>query len=247
MDNLQLGTIGWSYTFWRGNFYPNKTVPKDFLEYYGTQFNTVEVDSTFYRIPSEQTIKNWGTQTPKGFLFSLKFPQFITHIKALKDCQDETDAFLARADMLGEKLGALLLQFPPAFTAKRLPDLAKYLSNLPKGNHYIVEVRNKTWLTPDFFWLLREHNVAFAWTDSQYVYENSEVTADFLYIRWEGARAVVNGTLGRVEADRTGDLKLWADKLKPYLASELVVFGYFGKYYSGFPPNDINTLTKLMA
>lgn len=93
MQNLHLGTIGWSYSFWKGNFYPQKTVSKDFLGYYATKFDTVEVDSTFYRIPTEQAITKWKNQTPDAFLFSLKFPSIITHIKMLKDCERETNLF----------------------------------------------------------------------------------------------------------------------------------------------------------
>ena len=105
MQNLHLGTIGWSYSFWKGNFYPQKTVSKDFLGYYATKFDTVEVDSTFYRIPTEQAITKWKNQTPDAFLFSLKFPSIITHIKMLKDCERETNLFFQRTALLGEKLG----------------------------------------------------------------------------------------------------------------------------------------------
>ncbi len=121
MNKLHLGTIGWSYNFWKGSFYPNKTASKNFLTYYATQFNTVEVDSTFYRIPTPQAITNWKNQTPDDFMFSLKFPSVITHIKMLKDCQRETDIFLERAKLLGQKLGPLLLQFPPSFGTEHLP------------------------------------------------------------------------------------------------------------------------------
>ena len=86
MQNLHLGTIGWSYNFWKGNFYPEKTASKDFLTYYSTQFDTVEVDNTFYRVPTAQAIINWKNQTPENFKFSLKFPNVITHIKMLRDC-----------------------------------------------------------------------------------------------------------------------------------------------------------------
>jgi uncharacterized protein YecE (DUF72 family) len=124
MPNLHLGTIGWSYNFWKGNFYPAKTASKDFLSYYSKQFNTVEVDATFYRNPTEETVKNWRAVTPEGFMFSLKFPQLITHVKMLKDCQPQTDAFLNGVALLKEKLGPLLFQFPPSFTAKHFQELA---------------------------------------------------------------------------------------------------------------------------
>ncbi len=246
MLKLHLGTLGWSYNFWRGNFYPAKTASKDFLSYYSSKFNTVEVDSTFYRIPSQETVQNWHSQTPKDFLFSLKFPQLITHIRMLKDCQPQTDAFLSRAVLLKEKLGPLLLQFPPSFTSKHMEDLAEYLHKLPKGNRYVVEVRNKTWLTQEFYGLLRECGVALAWTSTDLMAEVREVTGDFLYMRWEGDRQAVNGTLGKVEVDRAADTAAWAQKLKAFLA-EREFFGYFAKYYSGFPPIDVANMFALLT
>jgi uncharacterized protein YecE (DUF72 family) len=241
MQNLHLGTIGWSYNFWKGKFYPNKTNPKDYLAYYSTQFNTVEVDSTFYRIPTPPTVTNWKQQTPESFLFSPKFPQLITHIKMLKDCKYETDVFLDRVNLLGEKLGPLLLQFPPNFGVEHMPVLADFLHAMPEKHRYVVEIRNKSWLNQEFYSLLRDNKVALAWADTPLMSEISEVTADFLYVRWEGDRKKVKGTLGAIEADRTGDLKLVAEKIKPFL-SKMAVFGYFGKYYSGFPPSDIVSL-----
>ena len=238
MQNLYLGTIGFSYDFWKGSFYPPNTDSKDYLRYYASKFNTVEVDSTFYRIPSEQTVTNWKHQTPKGFKFALKFPRLITHMKKLKDCQNETRVFLQRANLLEEKLGPLLLQFPPNFTIDHLPDLVDYLEDLPKTSRYVVEVRNKSWLKTDFYSVLQTYGVALAWSDSQLSLHTSEVTADFLYMRWEGDRRKVNGTLGKIENDKQTDLNNWAVKLRSFLDKQMNVFGYFGKYYSGFPPSD---------
>jgi len=242
---LHLGTLGWSYPFWRGGFYPPKAKAADYLTFYASRFDTVEVDSTFYRVPTAETIRNWHAQTPAGFLFSLKFPQQITHIRMLKDCQPQTDAFLSRVAMLKEKLGPLLLQFPPTFTSKHFPDLEAYLQLLPKNNRYAVEIRNKTWLSPEFYGLLRDQGAALAWTNTDLMADIREVTADFLYMRWEGDRKTVNGTLGKVEVDRTADTEMWANKLAPFLA-ETEFFGYFAKYYSGFPPNDVSLMAKLL-
>lgn len=239
---LHLGTLGWSYPFWRGSFYSPKTKAADYLSYYSSQFNTVEVDSTFYRIPTAETVQNWHNNTPKGFLFSLKFPQLITHIRMLKDCQPPTDVFLSRVDLLKGKLGPLLLQFPPTFASKHFNDLAAYLKALPKSNRYVVEVRNKTWFNPEFYNLLRDQGVALAWTSTDLMAEIRDVTAVFLYMRWEGDRKTVNGTLGKVEVDRAADTEAWAQKLEPYLV-EKEFFGYFAKYYSGFPPNDVQAMT----
>ncbi|MGE5188110.1 MAG: DUF72 domain-containing protein [Betaproteobacteria bacterium] len=247
MSKVYLGTIGWSYDFWKGTFYPSEMPSKDFLAYYSTQFGTVEVDSTFYRVPNEQTILSWKEHTPEGFYFSLKFPQIITHAKRVQDCQNETDTFLARASLLGDKLGVLLLQFPPNFGVSKFAELESYLQKLPSIYRYAVEVRNKSWLSPEFYQLLKRHNVALVWPDSPRMPQSSEKTADFLYIRWEGNRKLVNGTLGKIEVDRKADLAVWAQKIKPYLNDGTRVFGYFGKYFSGSPPSDVVQLEGFLG
>jgi uncharacterized protein YecE (DUF72 family) len=246
MQNLHLGTIGFSYNFWKGKFYPNKTSSKNYLAYYSTQFNTVEIDSSFYRIPTSQTVENWRKQVPEGFLFSLKFPQIITHIKMLRDCQYETNVFIERVDLLKEKLGALLLQFPPNFNFDHLVDLENFLKKLPPNHRYVVEIRNKSWLNQEFYSILKDNNVALARSDSPLMAQIPEVTSNFLYFRWEGERKKVNGTLGKIEADRSEDLKLEAEKIRLFADNPTTIFGYFGKYYSGYPPSDILNLQKYL-
>lgn len=247
MNKLHLGTIGWSYNFWKGPFYPLKTSSKNFLSYYATQFGSVEVDSTFYRVPNAQTVLSWKEQTLEGFCFSLKFPQTITHIKKLQNCQNETDTFLNRASLLDQKLGILLLQFPPNFGATEFTELENYLRKLPDAYRYAVEIRNKSWLTSEFYRLLKHYNVALAWADNPHMPQLSEKTADFLYIRWEGNRKAVEGTQGKIEVDRKTDLATWAQKIKPYLDCDTEVFGYFGKYFSGYPPSDISQLEGFLG
>ena len=246
MRSLHLGTIGWSYNFWKGKFYPNNVASKEFLAYYSNKFDTVEVDSTFYRIPTAQAVTKWESQTPSNFLFSFKFPRVITHIKMLKACERETKLFLERTNHLGGKLGALLLQFPPIFGVDRFSDLADFLQNLPKNHRYVVEVRDNRWLNSDFYSLLRANDVALAWVDSPSMPQSDIATSDFLYIRLEGDRSKVSGTLGKIEADKVEGLKMWAEKIKPWLKKNMEVYGYFGKYYSGYPPSDVNSLLKIM-
>ena len=247
MGNLHLGTIGWSYNFWKGKFYPNTVASKDFLAYYVTKFDTVEVDSTFYRIPTMQTVIKWESQTPNNFLFSFKFPRVITHIKMLKNCERETNLFLERTNQFGKKLGASLLQFPPNFAVDHFSDLAVFLQNLPKTRRYVVEVRDERWLNNDFYSLLRTNNVALAWVDSPNMPLSKILTSDFLYIRLEGDRSKVKGTIGTIEADKAEGLKMWSENIKPWLKENLTVYGYFGKYYSGYPPSDVNSLLKLLS
>ena len=247
MPNLYLGTIGWSYNFWKGPFYPKKLPSNKFLSFYASHFNSVEVDGTFYRIPTEQTVINWTQQTPEGFLFSLKFPQVITHIRMLKNCQPETKFFLERASLLEEKLGPLLLQLPPNFDISHLPDLADFLGKLPYTCRYVVEARNESLLTEEFYSLLRANNVALAWVDSPLMPQVDQLTSDFLYVRWAGDRKKVKGILGKIEVNKEKELEAWAGKIKPFLEKKTVVFGYFGKYYSGYPPLDVKRLIEYLA
>jgi len=244
---LHVGTMGWSYGFWKGSFYPEGLASKDFLAFYAKHFGTVEVDSTFCRIPRRQSVMDWKEQTPEGFVFSLKFPQVITHVKMLKDCEEETSVFLERAELLGEKLGVLLLQFPYNFGTEHVPLLRDFLQTLPKTHRYAMEVRNRKLLNHDFYSVLRDHNAALAWADSPFMPQISELTSDFIYVRWVGDRRRVKGTLGRIEVDRTAQINAWAEKLKPFLEEGTEVFGYFSKYYSGYSPSDAEALLGLIG
>jgi uncharacterized protein YecE (DUF72 family) len=163
----------------------------------------------------------------------------------LKDCQEEVAVFLERVGLLQEKLGALLLQFPYAFGTEQAPLLRDFLQTLPAKHRYVVEVRNRKLLNGDLYSVLRENNVVLAWVDSPFMPLIDEVTSDFIYVRWEGDRRRVKGTLGRIEVDGTEKIKQWADRLKPFLDKQIEVFGYFSKYYSGYPPIDANEFLKL--
>jgi uncharacterized protein YecE (DUF72 family) len=244
---LHVGTMGWSYDFWKGNFYPESLASKEFLAYYAKQFNTVEVDSTFYRIPRTRSVTDWKMQTPEDFLFALKFPQVITHVKMLKACEEVTSVFLERVVLLEEKLGALLLQFPYAFGTEQFPLLRDFLATLPKNHRYVVEVRNRKLLNEGFYSVLRDNNVVLAWVDSPFMPQISEVTSDFIYVRWEGDRRRVKGTLGKIEVDKKPQIDAWAEKLKPFLEEGTEVFGYFSKYYSGYSPSDAKVLLGLIG
>ena len=146
--NLHLGTQGFTYPSWVGPFYPPGTPSSAFLARYAAQFATVELDTTFYAIPRASTIAGWRERTPDGFQFAAKFPQTITHQKALTDCGPETIAFLDAMTHLGRKLGPLLLQMPPSWGAGAFDTLAAFLQNLPTGFRYALEVRHKSGWVP---------------------------------------------------------------------------------------------------
>ena len=246
MDRVHIGTMGWSYNFWVNNFYLAGTKPTEYLTEYSKHFDTVEIDNTFYRIPNEATVEKWNTQTPNSFLFSAKFPQVITHRKMLQNCENETKLFLERISTLQNKLGTLLLQFPPTFGPEKISLLADFLPRLPKKFRYAVEIRNEKTLNENLYAILTENNVALTATSMMPIPGNSQFTADFAYIRWEGDRRAVDGTLGKVEIDRTDDIHEWADSIRNLLDKTNQVFGYFSKYYSGHPPTDVKTLLEAL-
>jgi uncharacterized protein YecE (DUF72 family) len=247
MSNVHVGTMGWSYGFWKGSFYPEDLAASDLLAFYSKQFDTVEVDSTFYRIPREETVLDWKEQTVSGFLFSLKFPQKITHVKMLRDSEEDTSVFLERVALLGEKLGPLLLQLPPNFKDEGFVFLREFLKRLPKLYRYVVEVRNRRLMGSELYSILRENNVTLAWAESAGQPTITELTGDFIYIRWEGDRKKINGTLGKTEIDKTDDVKTWAIKLKTFIKRQTEVFGYYSKYYSGNPTTDVQCLLNSLV
>jgi len=247
MGKVHIGTMGWSYSFWLGTFYPDGTPPDKFLAEYSKHFDTVEVDNTFYRIPDKGTVAKWRDQTPKDFLFSAKVPRIITHQKMLRNCEQELARFTDNVAHLQSKLGPLLLQFPSTFKPEHISLLADFLPILPKGYHFAVEVRNEKLLNDSLYSLLRENGVAFAMVDSPFMPEVDLVTADFAYVRWEGDRRKVKGTLGKVEVDRTHDIEVWAEKTKNLLGKTSEVFGYFSKYYSGNPTGDAKQFLSLLG
>ena len=169
----------------------------------------------------------------------------ITHIKMLRKCEYETDVFLERVRLLGSKLGVLLLQFPPNFGFGNLPDLETYLEKLPKEIRFAIEVRNRSLLNQTFYSVLETNRAALVWADNLLMTQISSITSNFLYFRWEGNRKKVNGTLGKIEADRTEDLKFEAERIQ-LLLNKMDVFGYFGKYYSGYPPSDVINIQNFL-
>jgi uncharacterized protein YecE (DUF72 family) len=235
--------MGWSYNFWLNNFYPADTKPENFLEEYSKHFNTVEVNSSFYRVPSVSTLENWKNQTPKDFLFSLKVPKKITHEKM---SADYLDYFLNNITHLESKLGPLLFQFPPSFKPDMFDSLKDLVSVLPKKHRYALEVRNKSWFEDRFYSFLEENKIALVLGDSPWLHKIERITAEFTYFRWEGNRNKIKGTTGRVEKERSTDTKEWGEKIRT-ISDRTDVFGYFSKYYSGHPPTDAKQLLEYLV
>jgi uncharacterized protein YecE (DUF72 family) len=153
---ILVGTSGYGYKEWKGTFYPEKISPKDMLRFYGERLNAVEINYTFYHMPTERVLAPWAEQVPDGFAFALKASQVITHLKQLRNVEEETDYFFRTAAVLGEKLGPVLFQFPKSFHArKNFSALEEFLPLIPEGVPCAFDFRSPTWLDAGMPELLR--------------------------------------------------------------------------------------------
>ncbi|MGD0222236.1 MAG: DUF72 domain-containing protein [Terriglobia bacterium] len=261
-DNpLLLGTSSWTGEGWVGSFYPAGSKPADFLPFYARHFKTVEVDSTFYRIPAASTVKQWRERVPKGFIFAAKVPQVITHEKVLVDAERDLKDFLGVMDLLGDRLGPLLLQFPYFNKHKFrglsffLERLRPFLESLPKQYQWAVEIRNKTWLSEKLYSVLRQHGVALALVDhawmprpQEYFEVGDPVTANFSYIRWIGDRKGIEEKTQRwdhVIIDREDGMRMWIPVIRQLLQRRIQVMGFFNNHYAGFAPGSIKLFNEI--
>lgn len=252
---LYLGTSSWSFDDWRGSVYPREAKAADYLTYYAQRFRAVEIDMTFYRIPTPSMIEGWSQKTPADFRFAAKIPQVITHEKRLSDCQLELRQFTEVMGLLGDKLGPLLFQFP-YFSKREFPTpqtflerLAPVLDQLPEGLRFAVEIRNRWWITPRLLDLLRARGVALALTDHPWMpsipeltRQHDVITADFVYIRWLGDRKATEAMTqrwDRLVVDRRQDTAASVSVVRQLLARQLPVYGFYNNHYAGHSPGSI--------
>ena len=249
---IRLGTSAFTAAGWEGVFYPEGMKPADYLTFYSQHFDTVEIDSTYYRTPSAATVRGWEAKTPPGFLFAAKVPQTVTHENLLVDCDQEFQEFVERMQLLGDKLGVLLLQFPyfnkMAFASVDafLERLRPFLKRLPSGVRFALEVRNKAWLGAKLYDLLRSHRVVLALNDhpwmprpSQIFLRADPVTADFAYVRWLGARKGIEEqtkTWDKTIVDRRSELTEWANVCWKISGRGVPIFAYANNHYAGHAP-----------
>jgi uncharacterized protein YecE (DUF72 family) len=260
--NLHLGTSSWSSEDWVGPFYPPGTPPAAFITEYAKHFDTVEVDATFYRIPAASMVKNWRERTPPGFIFAAKIPQVITHEKVLEDCAAELKQFLEAMDVLGDKLGPLLFQFPyfnkKAFMRPEdfvVERLKPFLSKLPSGYSFAVEVRNKTFIGAPLLDLLRKHQIALALIDHSWMTPIDQLmkkfdlaTGKFCYLRFLGDRKGIEEKTkhwDKVIVNREREMETWIPEIRRLLGSKRVVFAFFNNHYSGFAPGSIQLFHEI--
>jgi uncharacterized protein YecE (DUF72 family) len=217
-----VGTSGYNYPEWRGTFYPEKLSTAKMLAYYAERFPTVEINYTFYRIPTEKLLAGWAAGTPENFSFTLKAPRRITHDSKLQRCEDLVQTFCRTARTLGPRLATLLFQLPPNFK-KDTGVLEAFLELLPEGTRAAFEFRHTSWFDQDVFDALRRRNIALCLADSEKIHTPIEVTADYGYCRL------------RDEGYQEADIVRWADTIRG-LTGVSDVFVYFKHEEQGLGP-----------
>lgn len=222
-----IGTSGWAYPHWRGRFYPQGLGDDDLLGYYADRFVTTEINNTFYRLPSKDTVEAWREAVPDGFLFAVKASRYITHVKRLKEPDRTLSGFLDRIRALGPHLGPVLFQLPGRWRPN--PDrFEAFLVALAQEIRPAFEFRDTRWHVGPIFDLLRRHNAAFCIWELEGVQAPAEVTSDLVYVRLHGPGKAYQGsyddhTLGR-----------WAERLTAWAERGLSVFCYFDNDEAGY-------------
>lgn len=217
-----IGCSGWSYTSWKGPFYPSNLENAKWLNYYSQIFDYVEIDSSFYRTPSVFMAKNWSKRTPENFRFTAKFPKVITHDKRLKNVDRELELFFQVIDPLKSKTLALLIQLPPSLTISQgLEGLRQLLRTLDNtGFRYAVEVRHNSWFQDLAYNFFTDNNICMVWSQLANIRTPPIVTTDFLYIRFIGDRSIQERDFGSIQKDRISEMRKWARNLNAVLKQE---------------------------
>jgi uncharacterized protein YecE (DUF72 family) len=273
--NLLVGTSSWSSADWCGSFYPDQIDPAQMIRVYSRKLRTVEIDFTWYRIPSRNMVATWKSMTPEGFIFSAKVPKVITHDKYLEGCEAELNEFISVMSDLEEKLGPMILQFPYVAKGKNpreyrngedfIRRLNGFVSLLPSEFKWGIEIRNSLWVQPPLLDILRNRAISLVFIDYftmdslPKLAQRSEVfTAPFVYLRFLGNRkemdtavkkAMEEGlrkrTFESLIKDRTGQMKAWIAPIKELLARGIPVYVYFNNHYAGYAPGSVELFVKL--
>ena len=233
-----VGTSGWAYRWWRGAFYPQGLRQSDWLAHYVQVFDTVEINATFYRLPRPELLERWRAIAPDGFLYAVKASRRITHLRRLRDCGGELEAFLGAVRRLGPALGPLLYQLPPSLKADA-GLLRDFLSLLPEDLRHVLEFRHESWFVREIRSLLEMHGCAFCIHDHHGMSVPHWVTAPLAYWRFHGpARGTCYGK-SRL-ADPAAEIRAQCEERE-------AVFAFFNNDAAACAPRDAFALRELVT
>ncbi|MGD9672072.1 MAG: DUF72 domain-containing protein [Candidatus Nitrosocosmicus sp.] len=247
---FNIGCSGWSYEGWKGTFYPKDMENKDYLPYYSKFFKFVEVDSTYYHIPSRSTVRGWKDRTPDDFRFELKFPKIITHERKLEDVIKPLSVLFYSLEPLIDKTLTLLIQLPPFLSEKRgFTLLQDMVHHLDKRFKYSLEIRHPSWFNDSVYEFLREINISLVWSVRDKLQTPSVITSDQVYIRFIGDRSISERDFGKTVKDRRNEMVEYVKKVRETQnensnISDILVA--FNNHFTGFGPQSVNDFLKLM-
>jgi uncharacterized protein YecE (DUF72 family) len=236
-DQVFIGTSGWEYKEWAGDFY-RSVKAQDHFSFYTGHFRAVEINATFYRLPGLGAVHGWREKAPAGFVFAVKGSRFITHIKRLNELQGSVNKFFRRVRPLGAKIGAFLWQLPPNFQ-KDLPRLHNFLRRLPKEFSHAFEFRHHSWLDAETKGLLQDFSAALVWVSSMKMPEDFSTTANFVYIRFHGLSGGPRHDYSRAE------LLPWAKRIQEQAEAGRRVFAFFNNDLNVRAPRNAKLLMGL--
>jgi uncharacterized protein YecE (DUF72 family) len=238
---VRVGCSGWAYPHWRERFYPKGLPQRQWLAYYAEHFDTVEINNTFYRLPSPSAVEGWVEQSPPGFVFAVKASRYLTHVKRLKTLDPYVQRFFEPLDALvrSEKFGPLLWQFPANFH-RNDERLSSALRALPPGRH-AFEFRHESWFTDEVYEILREHGAALVIGDesSRWVSSPHVRTTDWTYIRLH------HGTRGRHGNYSRSEIETWARRISQW-RRETEIYLYFNNDWEGYALRNARLLKDLL-
>ncbi|HWH71791.1 MAG TPA: DUF72 domain-containing protein [Candidatus Sulfotelmatobacter sp.] len=238
MKQIFIGTSGWSYKSWEQTFYPAAIPKTRHFEFYASQFRTVEINLTYYRLPTPSMVQGWCDKAPPGFVYAVKGSRFITHMKKLANLGNALDRFFERIEPLQKRLGVILWQLPPMLhkDAARLED---FLRQLPEEYLYAVEFRHVSWLDEEIFALLRRYGAAQVAVSSPGMPMNLQVTSNLVYIRF-------HGLVGGAAHDYTWEeLAPWARHIRQQAEVGHTVYAFFNNDANGCAPNNARVLMEM--
>jgi uncharacterized protein YecE (DUF72 family) len=237
---IHVGCSGWVYRHWRGLFYPEGLAQKRWFERYSEEFDTVEINASFYRIPLASTFDGWREKAPPGFRYAVKANRFITHMKKLLDCEEPVDRFIELSRRLEETLGPILYQLPPSLH-KDLERLDAFLERLPDDLEQVVEFRHKSWYDEDVLALLDRHGVGFVTHDLKGLKSPRWASGRTAYVRF-------HGTAGKYHGRYSDEALLdWTDWCLELARSGRSVWCYFNNDIHGHAIEDARTLRSMVG
>ena len=235
-----IGTSGWVYKHWRGIFYPEGLPQAKWFDFYSQHFYTVELNNTFYRLPSEKAFITWRQSSPQDFVYAVKVSRLITHLKKLRNVEGALTNFLSQAKLLQEKLGPLLYQLPPNMPCNEQL-LEDFIALLPGEFHHVFEFRNESWLDDRIFNLLRRYNAGFCVYDMPDLTTPVVATADFAYIRFHGSIGLYESCYSDKE------LEEWAKRLSDLGGNLKAVYIYFNNDADAYAISNAQRLRHMLT